>query len=195
MPGGVQVLFWLLKAWGAVWFHTEAFMAHTQRRGSAPRGVLLSCLSSGRGERSWRAVERALAEHGVQHVDPPPGEAQDGLVVPLALGTLTVVIGPRGGMSQAGESRQEERVLEPMVAESTRPVGIDGRARFPGRRPQTGVRGQVSRRPEAADRADLDRDTRPEASSNAWQATQDRRLGQGEKIGLDLFLQFRSTHP
>jgi hypothetical protein len=44
----------------------------------------------------------------------------------------------------------------------------------------------MGRRAEASDGADLDGAARPEASADAWQATQDRRLGQGEKSLLDL---------
>lgn len=43
------------------------------------------------------------------------------------------------------------------------------------------------------DGADLDGDARPEARTDAWQATQDRRLGQGEKTLLHLLLQFVAT--
>src|SRR4029077_6652091 len=108
-------------------------------------GVLLSCLSSGGGERSRHAIGHALTEHGVQHIDSAASEAEDGLVVALALRTLAVVVGTRWRMSQAGEGRQEQCVLEAVVAESAWHVGVDGRAGFPGCRPEPGVGCQVPR--------------------------------------------------
>jgi hypothetical protein len=65
-------------------------------------GVLLSCLSSSGCERSRHAVEHALAEHRVQYVDSAPSEAEDGLIVALTLRALTVVVGARGRVPQAG---------------------------------------------------------------------------------------------
>src|SRR3982074_2201509 len=117
----------------------------------------------------------------MQDVHSAPSQTEYGLVVPLALRALAVVVAARGLMPQAGERRQEQGVLEPMVAKAAGPVGVDRRARFPGRRPQSGIRRQVSRRAEAADRAQLHGNARPEARTDAWQATQDRWLGQGEK--------------
>ena len=57
--------------------------------------MLLSCLSSRSGEGSRRAIGHALAEHRVQDIDAATSEAEDGLVVAFALGTLTVVVGAR----------------------------------------------------------------------------------------------------
>src|SRR5579862_7094567 len=82
-------------------------------------GVLLSSLSSGSSEGSRCPVENALAEHRMQHVDAAPSEAQNGLIVALALRTLAVVVGARWRVPEAGEGRQEQRVLEAVVAEST----------------------------------------------------------------------------
>src|SRR6185503_19370574 len=98
-----------------------------------------SCLSSGGRERGRRSVPDAMAQHGMEHVYTPSSEAEHGLIVSLALCSFAVVVGTRWRMSQAGERRQEQRVLEAVVTESTRHVGVDRRARFPGRRTEPGV--------------------------------------------------------
>jgi hypothetical protein len=49
-------------------------------------------------------------------------------------------------------------------------------------------------RTKAADGPDLNGDARPEARTDAWQATQDRCLGQGEKTPLDVLLQFGPSY-
>ena len=56
-----------------------------------------------------------MAEHRVQNVDSAPSQAEQGLVVTLALATLAVVVRARWLMPQAGESRQEQCVLEAVV--------------------------------------------------------------------------------
>ena len=95
-----------------------------------------------------------------------------------------------GGCPRLANAAREQGIFQSVVAESTRQIGIDGRTRFPGRGSQAGVGGQMRRCTEACDGADLDGDARPEARTDAWQATQDRRLGQGEKTLFDLLLQF-----
>ena len=41
-------------------------------------------------------IRGAFAEHGVEHIDAASGEAEDGLIVPLALCALTLVVGADG---------------------------------------------------------------------------------------------------
>jgi len=110
-------------------------------------------LSSGRGEWSGHAIGHALAEHRVEHIDAAAGEAQDGLVVALALSALAVVVSARRRVLQAGKGSQEQRVLEAVVAKPAGQVGIDGCTRSPWLRSQAGIRRQVSRRLEACARS------------------------------------------
>ncbi len=117
----------------------------------------------------------------MEHVDAAAGEAEDGLVVPLALGALAVVVGAGGRVLQAREGGQEQGVLESMVAMTARHVAPDRGAGLAWRRAQAGVGGEVGRGREAPDVADLDSDARPEAGADAGQATPDGRLGEGEK--------------
>jgi hypothetical protein len=121
----------------------------------------------------------------MEHVDAAAGEAEDGLVVPLALGSLAVIVGAGGRVPEAGERGQEEGVLEAMVAVSAGHVAADRGAGLTRGRPEAGVGGEVGGGLEAADVADLDGDACPEAGADARQATQDGRLGEGEKSALD----------
>ena len=138
-------------------------MRREPRSCSSWTGRVPILLSSGDKQRSRRAVRRIVAEHGVEDVDSAASEAENGLVVALALSPLTVVVGPRWCMSEAGEGGQEQRVLEPMVPEAAGHVRVDGRARFPGRGPQARIGRQMAWCAEAADRADLNGNACPEA--------------------------------
>ena len=62
------------------------------------------------GEWFGRFVEGAVAEHGEQDVAAAPGEGDEGLVVPFALGAFAVVVGPGHGVVQGGEGGEGRRV-------------------------------------------------------------------------------------
>jgi hypothetical protein len=71
----------------------------------------------------------------MKDVNAAAGEAEDGLVMPLALGTFAVVVGAGGWVLEAGERGEEEGVLEAMIAVTTRDVPADRGARLPRRGP------------------------------------------------------------
>jgi hypothetical protein len=72
----------------------------------------------------------------VQHIDTAPSQAEHGLVVALALSALSVVVGARWRVPQAGEGRQQQGVLQAVIAESAWHVGVDGRAGLHGLAPK-----------------------------------------------------------
>ena len=65
-------------------------------------------------------VVGAVSEHGVDDVGAAAGEADEGGVVFLALGTFAVVEVPGFGVVQGGERGQEQGVLQPLVPASCR---------------------------------------------------------------------------
>ena len=65
-------------------------------------------LSSRSGSGLGVAVVGAVAEHGVEDVAAAAGEADEGGVVFLALGSFAVVVGPAGGVGQGGERGEDE---------------------------------------------------------------------------------------
>lgn len=60
-------------------------------------------------------VEGAVTQHREQDVGPLAGQGDDRLVVVFALGAFPVVVGPRRGVVQRGEGREEQRPFEPLV--------------------------------------------------------------------------------
>lgn len=146
-----------------------------------PPGALLWFVSSSSDLRSRRVIRHVLGEHGVQHFDPAPSEAQHRLSVAFAVCPLAIVVRARWWMAQVREGGQEERVLEPMVAVVRGDVGAQRAAGLSGCGSQARIGGQVGWRAEAGDGANLDCATCPEARADARQATQDRRPGEGEK--------------
>lgn len=99
-------------------------------------------LSSGGGARSgcrrdWLLVGLAVGEHGVDDVDAAAGEADQYGVVSLALSAFAVVVGAAGRVGEAGESRQEQRGLQRVVArwERVSPLIEDPERRVTGARP------------------------------------------------------------
>ena len=79
---------------------------------------------------------RPVAQHRPQDVDPPAGERDQGLSVPLALGSLAIV--ERSGLrraTQAGERRLlVEDALEDLVAAAHPAMVTAAFARVSGRR-------------------------------------------------------------
>lgn len=57
-------------------------------------------------------VGLAVAEHGEDDVDASAGEADQGGVVTLVLGSFAVVVGAAGRVGETGESRQEQGGFE-----------------------------------------------------------------------------------
>src|SRR6266481_5674075 len=75
-------------------------------------------LSSGRsqGWPGWLLVGGAVAEHGPQRVDAPPGEGDEGLLMRLALGSFTFVErSRRGTVLQAGQRGEVAGPHQPAV--------------------------------------------------------------------------------
>ena len=84
------------------------------------------------GEARSGLVGLAVAEHGVEDVAAAAGEADEGGVVFLALGSFAVVVGAAGGVVQGGERGEEERAFELAVAGSGRVLAADARCRSGG---------------------------------------------------------------
>jgi WD40-like Beta Propeller Repeat len=85
-------------------------------------GGCLMRLSSSPGV--FESVWLSGSEHGVQDVDAPAGEGDDGLVVAFAFGALAGVEGAAGGVVERAEGRLVEDALEGLV--SNRPGGCGG---------------------------------------------------------------------
>jgi hypothetical protein len=78
--------------------------------GTVAGGVSMGLSSrEGLGCSLWSAVGLAVAEHGVDDVGAAAGQADQGGVVPLAGGSLAVVVGPVVGVAQRGERGEEQR--------------------------------------------------------------------------------------
>ena len=99
----------------------------------------------------------------------------------LAFASLPVVVSPRRWMLQARERREEERVLEAVIAKPGDSVAANGGAGLVRSGTQSGVGGQLCRGTKLADVTDFDQDARPEAGTDPRQALNDARLGQAKK--------------
>jgi hypothetical protein len=103
----------------------------------------------------------SVAEHGEDDVAASAGEADQGGVVPLALGSLAVVEGLRRRISQRGERGEEHGVLQPVVAPAALGFAVDGLAGLAGDWGQAGVGGQPGAVSEPGAVADLGQDPGP----------------------------------
>src|SRR5882757_9649543 len=104
-------------------------------------GVSLWLLSSCPG--FGMLIVGAVAEHGEQHVAASSGQADEGGVVLLALGSFLVVVGAAGGVGQGRERGEEERPFEFPVAGSGGVLTADAAAGAVGDRGDAGVGGEV----------------------------------------------------
>ena len=90
---------------------------------------------------SRRLVVGVRHEHGVQNVDAPASQAEDGLALAFALVSLAVVVDPRGGCFRL-EKAARKCPLEAMVAEPCGSVAANRSAGLVRSGPQPGVRRQ-----------------------------------------------------
>ena len=72
------------------------------------RGFSVWLSSEAGGVGGGRPVVLSGAEHGVEDVDAPSGEADEGGVVSFAFAAFLVVVGPARGVFQGGESGEEQ---------------------------------------------------------------------------------------
>ena len=99
-------------------------------------------LSSGFGMRGGEVS--LVSVHGVEDVGLSAGEADERGVVPLALGSLAVVVGPGFWVgSQRCECGHEQGVLQALVASAVDVLAADGGARSPGDGREAGVGREV----------------------------------------------------
>src|SRR5690606_585003 len=125
----------------------------------SPGGVPMWLSSrSGCGLGLRGSVVGAVAEHGEEHVAAAAGQADEGGVVFLALGSLAVVVGPAGGVVQGGEGGQEERPFELAVAGAGGVFALDRAAGGAGDGGDPGVGGEVAGALEGGGVADLEQD-------------------------------------
>lgn len=76
----------------------------------------------------------AVARHRVDDIGAAARKADQGGVLPFALGTLAVVVGPGLGVLESRERGQEQCVLEPFVAASGWMLTFDRGSRLAGDR-------------------------------------------------------------
>ena len=98
---------------------------------------------SGAGSVLVVSVVGAVAEHGVEDVAAAAGQADEGGVVFLALGSFAVVVGAAGRVVQGGERGEEERAFELAVAGPGGMLAPDAGAGAAGDGSDAGVGGQV----------------------------------------------------
>src|SRR5690606_25104405 len=103
-------------------------------------------------------------------------------VVLLALGTLAVVVGPRGRVLERGERGEEERPFELLVAASRGLLAADRCAGAVGDGRDAGVGGQVAGCGEGGAVADLEQDSGCGPDPDAWHGDQDP----GKRVVVDL---------
>lgn len=120
----------------------------------------------------------------MQHVDSPASQTHDRIVVSLALCSLAVVVRPGRWVPQARERRQEQGVLQPVVAPSARDRSSQRGARLTRRGTEARVGGELGCGREPGDVPDLTQDLRPEARTDPRQREKDRCLGQYESLVL-----------
>ena len=114
------------------------------------------------GGRRWAAEVGLLgADHGEDDVAAPSGEADERRVVPLTLGSLSVIEGLGLRSSKRRECGEEHGVLESVIASPALRLAVDRLAGLACHRGQTGVRGQLVAVHEACSVADLGQDPRP----------------------------------
>src|SRR5947209_11790606 len=94
-------------------------------------------------------VEGLLGEQGVEDVAAAAGQADQGGVVLLALGSFAVVVGPADRVAQGGKCGEEHRAFELFVPGPRRVLAADGRPEADGDRCQSAVGGEVAAGREA----------------------------------------------
>ena len=112
---------------------------------------------------SRRLVVGVRHEHGVQNVDAPASQAEDGLALAFALVSLAVVVDPRGGCFRL-EKAARKCPLEAMVAEPCGSVAANRSAGLVRSGPQPGVRRQGPNEPQGVPRGDAYEPSPPDRS-------------------------------
>lgn len=127
------------------------------------------------------SVWLAQTKHGEDDVAPSACEADDGGVVLLPLGPLPVVVGPRGGIAQRGEGRQEHRVLETVVPAAAARFAAEARPGLSSHGSEAGVAGEPRPVREAGTVTDLREDPRP----GPWADARERAGDAPERVRVE----------
>ena len=127
-----------------------------------------------------------VADHCEQDVGLAPGQADEGGVVLLALGSLAVVVGPAGGAgAQRGERGHEQAVLQPLVPAAVDVLPADRGARSLRDGDEAGVGGQVRGGRERGDvTADLSQESCCDLDADSWHGRQDP----GKRVDIENLL-------
>jgi len=130
----------------------------------------------------------SVAQHRPQDIDPPAGEGDERLGMPLTLPSLAVVEGP--GLrraAQTGEGRLVEDPLEDLVATTHPAIVADPLAGVMGCGHQPGISGEAISALEGAQKiAHAHKELGTEDRTHPRQASEDPGLGTSEKTPLEL---------
>ena len=131
-----------------------------------------------------------VAQHRPHNIDATARQGDQSLSVPLALGSLAVVKGPRlRRATQTGKSRLVEDPLEDLVAPAHPAVVTGAFAGVASRRHQPGVGGEPIGALEGAEVSHGHQKLCSEDWTHAGQASEDPSLGTGEKTLLKLLIE------
>ena len=130
-----------------------------------------------------------VSDHGVVDVGLAAGEADECGVVPLALGSFAVVVGPGFGVgSQGCERGHEQGVFQSFVASSVDVLAADAGARSSGDGRESGVGREVGGGGECGDvAAGLCQEPCGDPDADSWHRRQDFGKRVGIEDPLDVF--------